>query len=229
MDGIIQWISAHPVPAVLIFVMLYLVIISFIAFLQGRSISLFPPKIGGRHIASGSNANDVTGVFNAIQTRKSTRMYLDKPVEPERLNKLLDAARLAPSASNRQEWRFVIVNDRETIGKLSRSSCIQAFIGNAPVIIAACAETDGHVMQCGQPSYPIDVAIALDHLSLAAVELGLGTCWIGMFDEAKVKNALNIPEKARVVALMVLGYPADPAPEEKKRLPLDKIVRFNHW
>lgn len=232
MSGIVSWILANPVPTAIVAAILYLIIISLIAFLQGRAISIFPPKIGGKRFSQGADGgaqDGNTGVFNAIKARKSVRMFLDRPVEGEKLNHVLEAARLAPSASNRQEWRFVVLNDKDLVAKTAQASCIQAFIGNAPVILAACAETDGHVMQCGQHSYPIDVGIALDHLSLAAVALGLGTCWIGMFDEPKVKKIVGIPEKVRVVALMVLGYPADPAAEEKKRLPLEKIVKYNRW
>ena len=105
----------------------------------------------------------------------------------------------------------------------------QTFVGEAPVIIVACAETDVHIMRCGQLCYPIDVAIALDHISLAAIELGLGTCWIGAFDEHKVKEILGIPKEIRVVELMPLGYPSDPLPEEKNRLPIDMIVKYEHW
>ena len=155
--------------------------------------------------------------IDAIKTRKSVRAYLDKPVEDEKLNAILEAGRLAPSASNRQEWRFVIVREFETRKKLAVIAGGQTFIGEAPVLIVACAETDGHVMRCGQLSYPIDVAIALDHMSLAAVELGLGSCWIGLFDEIKVKEILHIPNEVRVVELMPLGYPADPSVIAKKR------------
>jgi len=102
-------------------------------------------------------------------------------------------------------------------------------VEEAPVLIVACAETDGHVMRCGQPCYPIDVAIALDHMGLAAVELGLGTCWIGLFDEKKVKEILHIPDEIRVVELMPLGYPSDPVAINKKRLPLDRIVKYERW
>ena len=168
-------------------------------------------------------------VMDAIKTRKSVRAYLDRPVEEDKLNAILEAARLAPSASNRQEWRFVIVREAETRKKLAQIAGKQKFVGEAPVIIVACAETDGHVMKCGQPCYPIDVAIALDHMTLAAVELGLGTCWIGNFSEREVKELLGIPEPIRVVELMPLGYPADPSAIEKKRQPLDQIVKFEHW
>lgn len=168
-------------------------------------------------------------VIDAIKTRKSVRAYLPWPVEDEKLNAVLEAARLAPSASNRQEWRFVIVRELETRKKLAAVAGGQSFVGEAPVVIVACAETDGHVMRCGQLSYPIDVAIALDHMSLAAVELGLGSCWIGLFDEKKVKGILHIPDEIRVVELMPLGYPADPQAIAKKRLPLDRIVKYERW
>lgn len=168
-------------------------------------------------------------VEDAIKTRKSTRKYLDKPVEEEKLKLVLEAGRLAPSASNRQEWRFVVVRDRETRKKLAAAAGNQAFLGQAPVVIAACAETDGHIMTCGQPCYTIDLAITLDHITLRAVELGLGTCWIGHFDEGQVKEILGIPDEIRVVELMPMGYPSDPTPIEKKRLSFDKIVKYEHW
>lgn len=168
-------------------------------------------------------------VMEAIQTRKSVRSFIDKPVEEEKLTKILEAARLAPSASNRQEWRFVVVRNQETRKTLAEAAASQAFVGEAAVVIVACAENVEHKMPCGQLSYPIDVAIALDHITLAAVELGLGTCWIGAFNEQKVKQILDIPDKIRIVELMCLDYPADPSPVEKRRLPLDKIVKYERW
>ena len=168
-------------------------------------------------------------VVDAIKTRKSVRSYLDKPIEDEKLNAVLEAGRLAPSAMNNQEWRFVIVRDPETRRKVAEAAGGQAFVGKAPAVIVACAQTDNHVMKCGQLCYPLDLSITLDHITLAAVELGLGTCWIGLFDEKKVKEILSIPEKIRVVALMPIGYPSDPSPAEKNRLPLDTIVKDEHW
>jgi nitroreductase len=168
-------------------------------------------------------------VVEAIRKRKSVRSYLDKVIEEEKLNAVLEAGRLAPSASNRQEWRFVVVRDGKVRRKLGEAANEQSFVGEAPVVLAACAVTDGHVMSCGQLCYPIDVAIALDHISLAAVEQGLGTCWIGAFNEVKVKEILGIPEKIRVVELMPLGYPVTQAVEEKNRLSFSKIVKYDHW
>jgi nitroreductase len=104
----------------------------------------------------------------------------------------------------------------------------QSFVGQAPIVIACCADTDGHIMRCGQACYPIDVAIAIDHITLAAVEEGLGTCWIGAFSEPEVKEILGIPERIRVVQLLTLGYPAtDPKPRQRKAL--GEIVGYDKW
>jgi nitroreductase len=167
-------------------------------------------------------------VFEAIQSRYSVRRYADRPVEPEKLQRIMEAARLAPSAGNRQESRFVLVTDQSLRQKLMAAASDQRFVGQAPVVIAACAETDEQVMACGQMSYPIDVAIALEHVALQAVEEGLGTCWVGAFDEAAVQQALDIPAGVRVVELMPLGYAAD-RPGEKKRLALSEIVFHDKW
>ena len=168
-------------------------------------------------------------VIEVIRTRKSIRSFLDKPVDEEKLNAVIKAAMLAPSASNRQEWRFIIVRDEQMRHKIAHAARHQDFIAQAPVVIVACAQTDNHVMMCGQACYPIDVAISLDHMSLAAVEFGLGSCWIGAFDEPEVKRLLGIPEEIRVVELMPIGYPADSSPQEKNRLSFKDIVKHEKW
>ncbi|MCD6451905.1 MAG: nitroreductase family protein [Acidobacteria bacterium] len=167
-------------------------------------------------------------VFEAIKKRESVREYLPKPVEDEKIIKILEAGRLAPSASNRQEWRYVVVRDEETRRKLMRAANNQNFVAEAPVVIACCAETDNHVMRCGQLCYPIDVAISIDHMTLAAVSLGLGTCWIGSFYEDQVKEILGIPPEIRVVELLALGYPKR-LRGVKNRKPLSEIVMFEKW
>jgi nitroreductase len=168
-------------------------------------------------------------VIDAIKARKSVRSYLEKPIEKATLRSVLDAGRLAPSASNRQEWRFIIVQEKTRRKNVAEAAFHQMFVGEAPAIIVACAETTGHIMMCGQQCYPIDVAIALDHITLAAIELGLGTCWIGAFDEERIKELLNIPKALRVVALMPIGYPVDSSIQEKTRFSLNRIVKYEHW
>jgi len=168
-------------------------------------------------------------VSEAIRSRQSVRSYLDKPVQQDTLDELFEAASLAPSAGNRQEWRFVAVTDPEMRMKLALAAAGQAFVGEAACVIAACAETDGHAMRCGQLSYPIDVAIAIDHMTLRAVELGLGTCWIGAFSEDEVKKLLGIPAPVRVVELLTVGYPRDARVREKSRLEKEKIAFYGTW
>ncbi len=168
-------------------------------------------------------------VYEAIRARHSVRSYRDRAVEPAKLARVLEAAHLAPSARNEQEWRFVVVSDPAKKEALATEASSQHFMLEAPLIIAACAQTDGRVMRCGQLAYSIDVAIALDHLTLAAVAEGLGTCWIGSFDPAQVRRILGIPTDIQVVELMLLGYPHTDTPPKKNRLPLEKIVHHEAW
>jgi nitroreductase len=168
-------------------------------------------------------------VYEAVRTRKSVRAWSAKAVEEDVLERVLSAARLAPSARNLQEWRFVVVRNPGLRRRLGEEAAAQEFVAAAPIVLACCAETDGRVMRCGQSAYPIDVAIAMDHLSLAAAAEGLGTCWIGSFDEGKVREILGIPPAVRVVELMPLGYPLDPSAVEKQRLALSVIVHRERW
>lgn len=157
------------------------------------------------------------------------RAFSDQPVEHSKIEAVLEAARLAPSARNRQEWRLVVVTGEETRKQLMHAAGNQPFVGEAPVVIVCCAETAREKMTCGLESYPIDVAIAIDHMTLAAVELGLGTCWIGKFDPSAVREICGIPREIEVVELLPLGYPKDPQVTEKPRLALDEIVRWERW
>ncbi len=168
-------------------------------------------------------------IYEAIRTRKSVRSFLDRDIEEDKLQRILEAVRLAPSAKNLQEWRFVVVRDRHKREQLAQAAHNQAFVSEAPVVIACCAETDKHVMRCGLECYPIDVAIAIDHLALAAVSEGLGTCWIGSFESERVKQILGIPQEIIVVELLPLGYPQDPAIKEKSRLSLAETVHYEKW
>ena len=142
-------------------------------------------------------------VFKAIELRRSVRVYDSRPVPRNRLLKVLEAGRCAPSASNRQPWHFIVVTDSEKREKLSRGTYAR-FLAETPVVIVGCGDT------VASPKwFMVDVAIALENMVLAATGEGLGTCWIGSFDEADLKQALKIPEGYRVVALLALGYPAE--------------------
>ena len=156
-------------------------------------------------------------VIEAIKARRSVRSYQDKPVEPQKLDQILEAARLAPSANNFQDWKFVVVHDSATRQALVKACNDQAFIAQAPVVIAACSTNPNRLMSSGQPAAAVDLAIAVDHMTLAAVELGLGTCWIGAFDAPAVAKLLDVPDGAVVVHVLPLGYPAKTsAPRPRK-------------
>lgn len=160
----------------------------------------------------------IMDVLKAIQERRSIRNYSDKPVEDEKLNAVLEAARLAPSGNNKQAWRFIAVKDSATRQKLQEACGGQKFVSQAPVIIAACS-LEQNTMTCGQPAETVDVSIAVSYMTLEAVEQGLGTCWLGFYYEDKVKQILGIPDSARVVAVVPLGYPAEtPRPRPRKTL-----------
>jgi len=167
--------------------------------------------------------------YEAVKKRVSVRSFLDRSVEEEKLNRILEAARLAPSARNLQEWRFIIVRDPGIRRRLVPAAAGQGFVGEAPVIIVGCADTDEHVMRCGEKCYPIDVAIAMEHIALAAAAEGMGTCWIGAFYQDQVKMILNIPDEIKVVELMTLGYSAVASKKEKSRLDINEFVRYDQW
>jgi len=161
----------------------------------------------------------------AIEKRQSIRAYEDKSVPEEKLKNVLEAARLAPSAKNRQPIKFVVVKESKRRRELAQAANGQTFVGEAPIIIAAVATEPEYTMGCGIPSYPVDVAIAVDHMTLAAVDEGLGTCWIGAFSQERVREILKIPHKYRVVALLPLGFPRREK-ERKIRKSLEEIVCY---
>jgi nitroreductase len=150
-------------------------------------------------------------------------------VEEEKFNRIMEAARTAPSARNDQEWRIVAVTDGEIRQRLAEASNNQMFIARAAYVLVICAETDKRLMSCGQPAYAVDAAIITDHITLAAAAEGLGTCWIGAFDPEKVKSILGIPEKIEAAAVLPLGYPEDPGKKEKSRKPMKEILSRERW
>jgi nitroreductase len=167
-------------------------------------------------------------VFTAISQRRSVRAYKAAEVEEEKLKKILEAARLSPSASNRQDWKFIVVRNKETRKNLAKAAFGQSFIGEAPAVIVACGTESKAIMACGQPATTVSVSIACAFMILQAYELGLGTCWIGAFKEDEVKKILTIPESVRVVAMIPLGYP-DEHPSERSRKDLNQIICFEKF
>ena len=163
-------------------------------------------------------------IFEVINERRSIRAYKDEPIEKEKIDRLIESARLAPTAANRQKFKLVIVNyeEKDLKNKLVTACNEQQFVGMASNIIAGVSE---------EPDYKweqVDLAIVLEHIVLEAVELGLGTCWIGAFKENEVKKLLKIPKDKRVVALLAIGYPAE-NPPARPRKDISELISYNQY
>jgi nitroreductase len=156
-------------------------------------------------------------VFEAIQSRRSVRKYKPHSIPSEDLHRILEAARLAPSAGNRQPWRFILVRGAEKKRTLAEVANNQTFLADAYVIVVAAADPEVSERWCDR-----DTMIAVEHMVLAATALGYGTCWIGAFNEENVKNLLEIPTKLRVVALVPIGKP-DETPNPRPRKEISEI------
>jgi nitroreductase len=170
--------------------------------------------------------------YEVVRTRRSIRSYRPDPVPDDVLKRVLEAARISPSGSNRQPWKFIIVKNKELKRKLAVACHNQMFIAEAPIVIVACGYNihwnRGEYM--GDLSMLIDVSIAFTHLILAARAEGLGTCWIGSFSNKEVKEILRIPEDVNVVAITPLGYPKDERFEEPgPRKPLLEILSIDKF
>ena len=178
--------------------------------------------------------------LDLVKHRKSVRDFLDKPVEREKIMMCLEAARLAPSASNSQPWRFIVVDDRQLKNRLCAAAFggvyfINSFCKTAPVIVVVISEKSRFLTRIGAmfrgtQFYLIDIGIACEHLVLQAEDLGLGTCWIGWFNEGAVKAVLNIPQDKKIDILIALGYyDREKLGREHSREPMEKIASFNSF
>ena len=162
-------------------------------------------------------------VLEVVRKRRSIRRYRTEPVASEDLKRMLEAARLAPSAGNRQPWYFIVVKDAEIKRKLAEAAAHQMFIADADVIVVGVSDP-----RRSPRWHDRDLMIAMEHLILEATELGYGTCWIGAFNEDRVKEILEIPEEYRVVALTPVGVP-DESPPPRSRRSLEEIVFQDRW
>ena len=170
--------------------------------------------------------------YEAIKTRRSVRSYKPDPVPEDVLKRILNAARIAPSGGNRQPTRLIVVRDDHRKDALIPLCNGQKFIAQAPVILVACGweipTNRGGYM--GKLSMLMDVAIAVDHLTLAARAEGIGTCWIGSFDNSGIKQFLDVPDNYQVVALIPLGYSVgEPFQEITNRMPMEQSVCNEEW
>lgn len=172
-----------------------------------------------------------------VQTRKSIRDYLDKPVEEETLKKIFEAARLAPSWANKQCCQYVVVKNKDKIQELAGG--YNSWLKQAPIIVVACADPKSSGSHDDMDYYLVDVGISLQQLILAATSFGLGTCWIGGMNENMIKKILEIPDNIKVVAMTPLGYPAESSlrstlarkvlVNSDSRKPLEKIIHSEKW
>jgi nitroreductase len=175
-----------------------------------------------------------------INQRQSVRKYQNKPVEIEKLEKLIEAVHIAPSACNSQPWKLIIVNEPDLKNEVANATISKAISFNkfaleAPVIVVLVMEKAKLVAQIGgrikNREYPeYDIGIAAEHFCLQATELGLGTCMIGWFDQKRIQKLLNIPRNRKIGLLITLGYaPEDYKIRKKIRKPLDEIYGFNSY
>ncbi|AJF06745.1 nitroreductase family protein [Geoalkalibacter subterraneus] len=171
-------------------------------------------------------------IFQVIRDRRSVRKYMNKEVEQEKVDQVLDAARLAPSWKNMQCWRFLVLRDAARrallLDAVPDDNPGKKALAAAPLTIVLCVDPRESDVENGIPYYVADGAIAFEHLCLAAHALGLGTCWIGWYDEAKIKEAFGIPDPFRVIGFTPLGYP-EREPKPRPRKSLDEIVFYDVW
>jgi len=170
--------------------------------------------------------------YEVIRTRRSVRSFKKDPIPEEVLNRVLEAARVAPSGSNRQPWKFILIKDDTLKQKMIPACDNQDFVAEAPLIIVGCGQklsfNRGGYM--GEMSMLVDVSIAFTHLILAARAEGLRTCWIGAFNNDEIKKLLGIPDEYEVVAATPLGYPSeDVFTEPRNRKDLDEILSVNKY
>jgi len=167
-------------------------------------------------------------IFEVIQKRYSVRAYRPDPVEEDKVQKVLEAVRLAPTAANHQPFKFIVVHTAGKEAELRRIYNAHWFV-KAPIVICGCAvPAKAWIRRDGKNYCDVDVTIAMDHLILAATELGLGTCWIAAFDPASAREVLNLPNGVEPIVFTPLGYPDD-EPGSKRRKSLFEIVNYEHW
>jgi len=167
-------------------------------------------------------------VLPEIARRASVREFTDQPVAEDQLDRILEAGRLAPSAKNRQAWRFIVMRDPGLRSKIQDACFGQEYVGQAPVSIALCTTNVEYKMPNGQLSYPIDLGIAASFMTLQAVHEELGTCMITTFREADVKAILTVPYSMRVVMILLIGHSAHNV-ERVRRFSMKRIASYDHW
>ena len=167
-------------------------------------------------------------LLECIKNRYSVRKFSEKKIEADKLETILDAARISPSARNIQPWKFVVIQDDEKRAKLEEICSGQKFVADAPLTIAICCNNLEYTMRSGQPASIIDGALASQNIALQCVELGLGTCWIGAFFQEPAAKLIELPEDWKIIGLLPIGYP-----EIKKGIrklkPKKEVISFDKF
>ncbi len=167
-------------------------------------------------------------LLNCIKERYSVRKFQNKLIEQEKIDILMKAAQLAPSARNIQPCKFIVIQDEEKREKLTDICKGKNFVSQAPITIAICANNTDYIMTCGQAAYTIDAAIASEHIVLQAAEIGLGTCWIGAFSHDELAELINLPKEYKIVTILPVGYPA--IEKGKRNLKsIEEIVSYDSY
>lgn len=170
--------------------------------------------------------------LEVIRSRRTIRKFSPKSVEWDKISQVLEAGRHAPSAGNLQDWKFIVILEEELKMQLAEASLQQYFMVQAPILIVVCSEPEKIIRYYGargEKLYSVqNNAACVQNMLLAANALGLGTCWIGAFDEDEVRRVLNIPADARPQAIICLGYPGE-SPKQPPKYPLETLVYFNSW
>ena len=168
-------------------------------------------------------------VMPEIKNRSSVRSFLDQPIDKAILDRILEAGRLAPSAKNRQPWRFILIKDKSMRAKICEAAYGEEWIAQAPALIAICTTNIDYKMPNGILAYPVDLSFAASFMALQAEHEGLGCCINTTFQEQEVKDLLTVPHSMRVVVLLILGHPADKKESTSVRLASSRVVSVDHW
>lgn len=176
-----------------------------------------------------------------VKARKSVRRYSDQQVEEDKIMKILEAARLAPSWANKQCWSYIVIRNKETIAEIATkgTGVLNSWLKKAPVIVVACGNPKESGSRNDMDYFLVDIGISMEHIMLQAADLDLGTCWIGWFDERQMGRILGIPDNLKIVAFTPIGYPADDSgmrtrltkflAGSSRRKPLEDIVHKEKW
>lgn len=169
--------------------------------------------------------------YDVIQQRRSIRKFKTDAIPQEKLGRILEAGRLAPSWANKQCWRFILVEDtsmRERLNEVMNGNPGATVYEDAPITLVICADPSNSGKKDNKEYYMLDIGIVTEHIMLAICAEGLGACWVGRFDERPIKNLLNIPEEYRAVAVIPIGFP-DEQPDPKPRKELNTLLYQDQW